>query len=429
MEIYNRAWVDAQIRQASELWHGSATGPALNASRYSSSEQEKHERAYDEALNAVEEDLQREPRTRSERMGLQDRVVASFARFSAKALDLDGDAIGLLTREFLPVGTELAQWARQFDPALSMADIIQAARNAWTACGLQPLLGVPVKLTASILGYSLLYPYSDNYLDDEEIPAEAKLRFSQRFRCRLMGEMLPAGDDRERAMWALIALIERQYPRSSYPQVFECLLAIHEAQEHSIAQIHTRSKSDARYLRMSCAKGGTSVLADACLANGSLTKDESRFAFEWGVLLQLGDDLQDVHDDLRRGSLTLFSRAAARGSLLDGLTTQLLNFSEKVGRTMEELPHGSANLKQLLKMSWRALIIRAVADSHEFFSSRFLQEVEQHSAFRFDFLRARRDRLASRHGLYAGLFDAFLETGSNHSDSLPRTRAARAIAF
>lgn len=429
METYDRAWVDAQIGQVIELWHDSAASPDLNASRYSSSEQETHERAYDEALNAVEEDLQREPRTRSERTGMQDRIVASFARFSARALDLDADAIGLLTREFLPVGTELARWARQFDPALSMADIIQAARNAWTACGLQPLLGVPVKLTASILGYSLLYPYSDNYLDNEEVPAEAKLRFSQRFRCRLEGEMLPAEDDRERSMWALIALIETEYPRPHYPQVFECLLAIHQAQEHSIAQIHTRGKSDAGYLRLSCAKGGTSVLADACLANGSLMNDESRFAFEWGVLLQLGDDLQDVRDDLRRGSLTLFSRAAAKGNLLDGLTAQLLNFSEKVGRSMEELPHGSASLKELLKMSWRSLIIRAVADSHEFFSSRFLQEAEQHSAFRFDFLRARRDRLASRHGLYAGLFDAFLDTGSDHSDSLPKTPAARVNAF
>jgi hypothetical protein len=49
--------------------------------------------------------------------------------------------------------------AGRSDPDLSVAGIIQAARNAWTACGLQPLLGVPLALTPSILGYSLLYPY------------------------------------------------------------------------------------------------------------------------------------------------------------------------------------------------------------------------------------------------------------------------------
>ena len=100
--------------------------------------------------------------------------MAAFARFSATALDLEAESVHLLTNGFLPVGTRLARWARQFDPTLGMADIIQACRNAWTACGLQPLLGIPMGLTPSILGYSLLYPYSDNYLDREDISARRK---------------------------------------------------------------------------------------------------------------------------------------------------------------------------------------------------------------------------------------------------------------
>jgi len=60
-------------------------------------------------------------------------------------------------------------------------------------------------------------------------------------------------------------------------------------------------------------------------------------------------------------------------------------------------------------MSWRSLIIGAVAESHEFFSPGFVAEAERCSPFRFEFLRARRDRLASRQGLYSSLFDAFLE--------------------
>jgi len=175
------------------------------------------------------------------------------------------------------------------DAGLSMGDIIQACRNAWTACGLQPLLGERVGLTSSILGYSLLYPYSDNYLDRAEISAETKLRFSKRFRDRLRGESLVAGDDREAAIWILVSLIEEQYPRALYPHVFHCLLAIHRAQEESIAQISGSDPCDGdTVLRMSCAKGGSSVLADACLARGWLNEEESRFSFEWGTLLQLG---------------------------------------------------------------------------------------------------------------------------------------------
>jgi hypothetical protein len=275
---------------------------------------------------------------------------------------------------------------------------------------LQPLLGVPVGITPSILGYSLLYPYSDNYLDQEEISAEAKLRFSDRFRCLLRGEDVSPVDHRETALRTLIGMIEGQYPRASYPDVFDCLLAIHRAQEQSIKQLTNESLyDDAEILRVSCGKGGSSVLADACLAYGRLSEEESRFAFEWGVLLQLGDDLQDVHEDMRRGSITLFSRAATLGRPLDDLAIQLLHFSHKVGTRMECLPGGTPMYKELLKMSWRSLIIRAVADAHDFFSAAFVQEAERRSPFRFEFLRARQERLAGRKGLYTLLFDAFLE--------------------
>jgi hypothetical protein len=66
-------------------------------------------------------------------------------------------------------------------------------------------------------------------------------------------------------------------------------------------------------------------------------------------------------------------------------------------------------LKELLRMSWRSLIIGAIADSHEFFTPEFLKEVERCSPFHFAFLRARHKRLTNRRGLYAILFDAFLE--------------------
>jgi hypothetical protein len=410
-QLYNWSWVQAQVSQTIEVWNGSSAHSVQSGPRYGLKDHQKRENAYDRALREVEREVRQVPRTKAERVATQDRIITSFARFSASALDLEGKAVSLLTDEFLPVGTALAQWARRFDASLSMADITQACRNAWTACGLQPLLGERVAITPSILGYSLLYPYSDNYLDRADVAAEAKLRFSGRFRDRLRGERLSAQDDQETALWALVKLIEGQYPRVRYPQVFNCLLAIHRAQEESIAQLRSCGDfGDAELLRMSCAKGGSSVLADACLAHCCLTAEESQFSFEWGVLLQLGDDLQDLREDMQRGSVTLFSRAAKLGRPLDDLVIQLLGFSERVGARMDDLPNGTEMLKNLLRMSWRSLIIGAVADSHEFFSSGFLDEMERCSPFRFGFLRARRERLTTRQGLYAVLFDAFLET-------------------
>ncbi|HEY4381264.1 MAG TPA: hypothetical protein VGN01_13015 [Acidobacteriaceae bacterium] len=419
-DAYSWGWVEAQVAETAEIWNGCAGLAAPRGPRYDVAQQRQREQAYDDGLREVEREAKKKPRTRAQRLAAQERITASFGRFAAAALDLEGDAVELLTDDFLPVGTTLARWARRFDANLSMPDIIQACRNAWTACGLQPLLGERVELTRSILGYSLLYPYTDNFLDRVDISAEAKHRFSERFRQRLRGEAIAAADERETALWALVDLIEAQYPRADFPRVFDCLLAIHRAQEESLAQLRSGGPgADAEILRVSCAKGGTSVLADACLARGTMNAQESQFAFEWGVLLQLGDDLQDVREDLERGSVTLFSRAAAMGTPLDDLTVQLLCFAERVGARMEELPCGTAEFKDLLRMSWRSLIVGAVAEAHGFFSPGFVAEAERSSPFRFEFLRTRRKRMASREGLYATLFEAFLEVPDDDEDTLP----------
>jgi hypothetical protein len=220
-QLYSWPWVDAQVAQTIEVWNGSLARSAQGGQRYSPEEQQKREKAYDQGLQAVERQIKKAPRTKKERIETQDRIVASFARFSATALNLEGETIKLLTNDFLPVGTRLARWARRFDASLEMPEIIQACRNAWTACGLQPLLGEHVGITPSILGYSLLYPYSDNYLDQEDVSAGAKLLFSERFRSLLCGERLLAPDHREVALWKLVQLIEGQYPRARYPQVFD----------------------------------------------------------------------------------------------------------------------------------------------------------------------------------------------------------------
>ena len=384
-------------------------------------EQKQREKAYDKALREVEREAKRKPRTRTERLEAQERITASFGRFSAAALDLPDDAIQLLTGNFLPVGTRLARWARRFDETLGMADIVQACRNAWTACGLQPLLGARLELTPSILGYSLLYPYTDNFLDRPDITSDGEAPLQRTFpRAPARRAHLRPEQPRDTRCGHWWIWSKRQYCREDYPHVFDCLLAIHRAQVDSVAQLDTSvTHPNADILRVSCAKGGSSVLADACLANGWLNPQESRFAFEWGVLLQLGDDLQDVREDLDRGwprcSLAPWRRACRSTAL----ATQLFRFSECVGARMDGLPNGSAMLKDLLRMSWRSLIVGAVGDSHEFFTTEFVAQMERTSPFRFAFLRARRKRLTSRQGLFATLFDAFLEAPEDEIDEIP----------
>ena len=409
-ETFTGAWLESQTARTSAAWHACAHRPLPSGPVYTPEEQSASERVYDDCLRSVDRDLRSRPRTSTDRTAFRDRLVAVFSRFAASALGLESPAIDLIAQGFLPAGVEFARRARHFDAALTMPEIVQACRNAWTAYGLQPLLGERARITPSIIGYSLLYPYTDNYLDRRDASPAAKRLFCARFRQRLRGEHPPVRDAHEASIWALAGMIESQYPRAHYPQVFESLLAIHQAQEQSVAQLSAaRSLSRDEILRISCAKGGTSVLADACLVRGLLTAQESQIAFDWGVLLQLGDDLQDVREDLRRGSATLVTRAAAAGILLDPLVIQLLNFSQTVGAGLECLPTGSATLKNLLRMSWRSVIIAAVANAPEFFSPAFLRELERSSPLRFAFLQARHRKLVNRRGLFAAVFNALIE--------------------
>jgi hypothetical protein len=422
---YNWSWVESQVSATIAEWQscGLFRAPycAQDGPRFSQLDQQNKEDAYDNALRTVEREAKQVRRSHAERVAAQRRIAAVFPAFASIALGLEDDAVHLLTDGFLPIGTQFAQWSRRFDPKLTMADTIQACRNAWTVCGIQPLLGNRMQMTPSILGYSLLYPYSDNYLDSAKIPTARKLEFSARFRDRLCGLPLAPRDHHESAVWAMVRLIEEEFPRRCFPRVFESLLAIHQAQENSMAQLKRSPRaSDLELLRLSCAKGGTSVLADACLSHGFLSDDEARFAFDWGVLLQLGDDLQDVQDDLKHGAATLFSRAVAAGHPLDHLVRQLLAFSEKVADQIDQLPHGDPALKRLLRMSWRSLILMAVARSHRFFSRQFLAEFEPASPFRFEFLRARHKKLAGRRGLYKILFESFLDSGEADLSNLPQ---------
>ncbi|MGB6726533.1 MAG: hypothetical protein WBE74_11560 [Terracidiphilus sp.] len=430
-ETFNWNWVEQEVARTASTWHACAGLPLPPAARFRPLDQRRREAEYDRAMHRVEQESDGVKQTRAGRLAAQERILAVFSEFATVALGLPPDAVALITGLFLPAGAEFARRSRRFDPELTMASIIQACRNAWTVCGLQPLLGEPSGITPSIMGYSLLYPYTDNYLDAASQSPAAKREFCMRFRQRLRGVMLPPFGAHESAVWALVEMVEGQYPRARYCQVYESMLAIHQAQEESVAQLASKGAgfraprfiprrlflprldgvpSAERILAISCAKGGTSVLADACLARGWVTAQESRLAFDWGALLQLGDDLQDVGEDLSNGSATLFTRVVAEGQRLDVLVRQLLNFSERVGAEMDEFAHGSPALKGLLRTSWRSLIIGAIANAHEFFTPAFVREIETTSQFRFNFLARRHKRVNRRRGLYAKVFDILSES-------------------
>ena len=96
---YNWAWIESQAAETIDLWNGSASTRLPDATRYTVTEQQDREQAYDKALQAVERELKRARKYRDAagRRNTQERITAAFAQFSAAALDLDDDAIHLLS--------------------------------------------------------------------------------------------------------------------------------------------------------------------------------------------------------------------------------------------------------------------------------------------------------------------------------------------
>jgi len=408
------------LERSLALWHDCGPEFPHLGREYSREEQIAREKHLDRFFKSIEAELLRLPLTRAERDQSRERITVAFMDFGRGAAGLRDQHLKLLLEGgFSAIGTELGREARRFDPGVSTTDIMQACRNAWTACGLQALLTGNMRVTPSIFAYSMLYPYSDNYMDDPAIAREAKLSFSERFRRRLAGDPVLPANEREAAIWRLVGLIESQYSRADTPQVFDSLLAIHRAQEESLRLLRRgRPAGAVDVLALSFAKGGSSVLADAYLAGGSVTGDQARFAFDWGVLLQLADDLQDVRGDRERGLLTLFSQASERGPL-DEPTNRTLQFAQKVMAQLDAFrAPGSEVLKELILSSSYSLLIRSAGEAGELYTKPYLARLENWSPFRFAFWRERRAQLARRGNVLKRLFEAFL-AGDDDEPAFP----------
>lgn len=368
-------------------------------------QQAQREARMEAFLQSLESELHRPPRSRSERQAMHERLTAAFAEFGRTALNLEDRHLGmLLGGGFSSIGTSMARQARAFDPDVSVADIFQASRNAWTACGLQVLFGGTMCLSPSIFAYSMLYPYTDNYLDDPATPTATKAGFNHRFRGRLQGEPVAPEGPHEATIWRLVELIESQYPRADHPDVYASLLRIQAAQENSLRL----SRQGVDILPLSFEKGGASVLADGYLAAARLSPPQVRFVYDWGVFLQLADDLQDVSEDRHDGVRTIFSEAAGREPL-DALTNRLMQFGGRVMMQMHDLPGVDClPLRQLISRSCLSFLVRSAGEASDLYTAEYVTAVEKLSPFRFAYLNDRRRRVARHRGLLARLFEAFL---------------------
>jgi hypothetical protein len=121
-----------------------------------------------------------------------------------------------------------------------------------------------------------------------------------------------------------------------------------------------------------------------------------RFAFGYGVFLQLLDDLQDVEADRVAGHQTLFTRAARRGPL-DDTTARLARFIDGVLDDAAILAGPrAADRKDLVRRSCQNLLVGAIADQPHRFTRSFRRSVERQWPFSLAGIRRLRRRAERR---------------------------------
>lgn len=391
-----------------DIWMECGAGEPPAGREYSSREQAANGRALAGFVDLLKAEARRLPVSPEEAGAVRERLVAAGSDLARTALGWDERHLAvILEGGFESPATEFAKAARSLGPTLSSEDIFQATRNVWVANGLQKLLGLPVRLTPAITAYSLLYPYTDNYLDDPAISREAKREFNERLKARLEGKAVEPANPAEKAVFDLVAMIEGEYERASHPRVFESLTEIHRAQVESLGLLRPGGTPfEADVLGISLDKGGTSVLADAFFVAGSLDPARIEFAYGLGAFLQLMDDLEDVFEDLEAGRMTLFSQTS-KGWFLDRLTDHVLRFGERVLAPLDNFAvPGTEPLRDLVRSVTRMGIVDCAGRARRLYSRDYIARLEARSPFRFAFAIKQRRRLAKQQAAVGRLFQA-----------------------
>lgn len=346
------------------------------------------ERRMNKFINTLFYHLKKCPEDKIEQDIWRDQLWEMIKEFGYE-IGFNTDEInGEFSKELPGVTNEFIRKVKTFNPEIKLEHIVQALRNVWIMNIIQVIFGLKVEHTLSVFAYSMLYPYTDNYLDSTSISIDEKKRINKDFRKRIEGIEVVAVTKYEIELFTLISMIEGQYPREYNKEVYESLLSIHRAQEQSLIQQNGKvSPYERDILGISVEKGGTSVLADAYLVSGKLKEEEADFTFGYGALLQFCDDLQDAKEDLKNGHMTIFSQTAKKWHL-DNITNSLFDYSIKVVDNADCFISSEAiKMKEFLKKNIIFLIFEAISQNKNLYSRKYIRTIKDYYPFRISYTR------------------------------------------
>ena len=404
-------FVENQVEVNRRLWYAADDHLPGFEQGYTAETKKANQRHLHGQLDWLSANLDRPFADEGSRNRFMETAGQHFKMLGKEVLGLTPEQMSVFEKEgLIRLSQEFFETARKFAPKMSTEDIFQASRNVWTACYLQILLGLEAKLTPAIFAYSMLYPVTDNYLDDPKRSYQEKITFNRHFCAWLRGEPSKPAGEHEEMVLRLIRLIESQYDREQFPQVYESLLAIFCAQQDSLLMpSYPVTPYAVDVLGITLAKGGTSVLADGVLAAGSLTLEQMQTIFNYGCFAQFMDDQEDVAADLRTNSLTVFSEAARAGKL-DTTLNRLFDYSRTILQGLNNFV--TERSRPLIEVSLKGidlLLIDACVRTRAYYCRNYLAYLEAFFPVSYACLNDLRKQLRRRNLSVERLAGAFLK--------------------
>lgn len=387
--------VQTYINHCLEIWNSSSNKMPAFRKEFSDSEKIEREANYETFQKKIKE-LQTRKSVKQFRNDPGQSFFPMFKGFLETVFDFDKNHLDIiLSDEFKDVSKDFFYKARAFGPELKPENIYQGLRNVWIMNGVQLMTEVPVKITPSVFAYSMIYPYSDNLLDDPTISGKEKQEFSERFNQRLHGKNVQPSGFAEAQLFKLVSYFEDEFSRTEFPKVYESLYAIQQGQTNSLKLIRQNGISDARVKNICFEKGGASVVADGYLVAGKMTAEQEQALFGYGVYLQLLDDIQDVKEDANADTKTMFSCLDKKD--LGAFVNQTINFGRTTLYEMQCF-EGTKNsdFLALMNRSIETMIIESVGINHSWYSPAYLTELEKYSPLHFEFVLKKRTQSKSQ---------------------------------
>jgi len=244
--------------------------------------------------------------------------------FSEKIYSIIENCGFTFTRSFInDINKSTAEFIKMANihlPDTTYSDIYQALRNVWIMNSLQYFLKIPVTCNNPVFAYSMMYPLTDNPMDEAGLKINLKKKkadFTKKLKEILITKKNVSRGKSKKKLFEKILLmnnlIEMEFPKDASSRVWASIYGIFNAQIESMEMQHsifsTKFYFSPNYykkvLNTSFEKGGTSVLADIYLVKPDIDENEAIFAFGFGLLLQIVDDIQDIEEDMKNNHLSV----------------------------------------------------------------------------------------------------------------------------